>query len=63
VVATAADVPVTVATRCSSGRPRIRLRLRNSPCLPAPNNGTHPTRDTRLVLFFQRIRRAGDAGR
>jgi len=28
-----------------------------------PNNGMHPTRDTHLVMYFQRPGRAGDAGR
>jgi len=28
-----------------------------------PNNGMHPTADTPLVIYFQRLGAAGDAGR
>jgi hypothetical protein len=28
-----------------------------------PNNGMHPTADTNLVICFQRLGAAGDAGR
>jgi hypothetical protein len=30
---------------------------------PAPNNGMHPTADTRVVMLLQSPEAAGDAGR
>jgi hypothetical protein len=33
------------------------------PAAAKPNNGMHPTADTLLVIYFQSLGAAGDAGR
>jgi len=41
----------------------LRTQRFHPAALSRSNNGMHPTRDTQLVIYILRGRRAGDAGR
>jgi len=45
----------------SFGRKALNLMLTRFRQAAKSNNGMHPTRDTLLVMYLQRLGRAGDA--